>query len=143
MMAEQSRLSRYIVDLPVGSVMKLRRQGPNPASTKEFEIRSVAATVDGQVVGGERKNADQGRVSVYAVYKNKRVEGEFHPQKGERTGKVVITSEPWRGQPFRSVSEAAAAVIHHYSPDVVPNCNGWRFWRLTSSGELINVLRRQ
>jgi predicted ATPase len=76
-------------------------------------------------------------VAIHVEYQKQRVEGTFDPQ----TEQVVVLSEPFNGQVFRSPSGAAVEVVRRLNPAVHPNRNGWGFWTVTETGELLQSLR--
>lgn len=77
-------------------------------------------------------------VAVHTVYEGHRTAATYDPT----THRVTITDGPLAGRSFKSPSGAAIAVVAHYRPSVNPNRNGWSFWTVTSSGELLQTLRR-
>jgi hypothetical protein len=66
------------------------------------------------------------QVAIFVDYDGHRTRANFDLD----TSRIDITSGPLRGQSFKSPSEAAVAVIRHHKPEVDPNRNGWKFWRL-------------
>lgn len=85
----------------------------------------------------ESKPREHGRISVHAVYRQVRVEGTYDPN----THTVTIESTPWNGEEFAKPSAAAIAVVTHYNPERNANTNGWRFWRVSDTGKLLDSLR--
>ncbi|WP_052745731.1 hypothetical protein [Allosalinactinospora lopnorensis] len=85
----------------------------------------------------EPRGRGDGRVSVHAVYRQVRVEGTYDP--GTQT--VTIDSSPWEGEEFSKPSTAAIAVVTRYNPERNANTNGWRFWRVSDTGRLLDSLR--
>lgn len=85
----------------------------------------------------EPKPREHGRISVHAVYRQVRVEGAYDPN----TQTVRIESAPWNGEEFAKPSAAAIAVVTHYNPQRNANTNGWRFWRVSDTGRLLDSLR--
>lgn len=75
-------------------------------------------------------------VEVHAVYEGQRVSGYYDPS--SRT--VTIPSGPGRGV-YEAPSGAAAAVVHALNPHVKPNRNGWSFWTVTATGQLLQTIR--
>jgi hypothetical protein len=57
------------------------------------------------------------------------------------TQRVEITDGPLHGQSFKSPTGAARAVISHFKPGVSPHRNGWSFWSVVGSGDLLQTLR--
>lgn len=78
------------------------------------------------------------RVAVHAVYDGVRVPGLYDPA----TQALTITEGPAAGT-YRTPSGAASAVLQALKPHVKPNRNGWGFWVLDDSGELLQSLRRR
>lgn len=85
----------------------------------------------------ESKPREHGRISVHAVYRQVRVEGTYDPN----THTVTIESAPWHGEEFAKPSAAAIAVVARYNPERNANTNGWRFWRVSDTGRLLDSLR--
>ncbi|MDX3849148.1 hypothetical protein [Streptomyces sp. AK02-01A] len=77
-------------------------------------------------------------VAVHAIYDGVRVPGLFDPT----TQALTITEGPASGS-YRTPSGAAGAVLQALNPHVKPNRNGWGFWTIDSSGELLQTLRRR
>ncbi|MCM2416635.1 hypothetical protein [Streptomyces sp. RKAG293] len=77
------------------------------------------------------------RVAVHAIYDGVRVPGLYDPT----TRALTITEGPAAGA-YRTPSGAAAAVLQALKPHVKPNRNGWGFWMVDASGELLQTLRR-
>ncbi len=92
------------------------------------KMRSAAATA--------RPVAD--RVEVYADYGGVRVTGEYDP----RTQAIRITSGIKNRRTFKSPSGAAIAVVSELNPTVDPNRNGWSFWNVADTGEILQSIRR-
>ena len=82
--------------------------------------------------------AGDAEVPIHAVYGKHRVEALFD----RMTQQVKITSGPLAGSTYRSPSGAAVAVVGLYNRSVNPNRNGWSFWSVTGTGELLVTLRR-
>jgi predicted ATPase len=77
-------------------------------------------------------------VPIHVEYQGRRVEATFD----RLTEQVVVLSEPFNGKTFRSPSGAAVEVVRRLNPSVHPNRNGWGFWVVTETGELLQSLRR-
>jgi hypothetical protein len=75
-------------------------------------------------------------VPVHALYGGVRVAGRYDPT----TQALTITEGPALGH-YRSPSGAASAVLQALKPHVKPNRNGWSFWTVTKTGELLQTLR--
>ncbi|MEW1612459.1 hypothetical protein ACIQRJ_34345 [Streptomyces niveus] len=78
------------------------------------------------------------RVAVHAIYDGVHVPGLYDPA----TQALTITEGPAAGT-YRTPSGAASAVLQALKPHVKPNRNGWGFWALDDSGELLQTLRRR
>lgn len=77
-------------------------------------------------------------VEVHADYEGHRTTARFN----QLTKRIDIVGGPLDGKSFKSPSSAARAVVGHYKPAVNPHRNGWAFWALTETGELLQVLRK-
>jgi hypothetical protein len=75
-------------------------------------------------------------VEVHAVYEGRRTDAFYDPL--SRT--VTIPSGPGRGE-YDTPSGAAVAVVHALNPHVNPNRNGWSFWIVTATGQLLQSIR--
>ncbi|MEV6425666.1 hypothetical protein [Streptomyces sp. NPDC051662] len=78
------------------------------------------------------------QVAVHAIYDGVRIPGLYDPA----TQALTITEGPAAGT-YRTPSGAASAVLQALKPHVKPNRNGWGFWALDDSGELLQALRRR
>ncbi|MFG3105070.1 hypothetical protein ACGFZL_31760 [Streptomyces sp. NPDC048182] len=78
------------------------------------------------------------RVAVHAIYDGVRTPGLYDPA----TQTLTITEGPAAGA-YRTPSGAASAVLQALKPHVKPNRNGWGFWALDDTGELLQTLRRR
>lgn len=83
----------------------------------------------------EKLRTAQG-VEIHADYQEYRIEAYYDPS--SRT--VTIPSGPGRGT-YETPSGAAVAVVHGINPQVNPNRNGWSFWTVTATGELLQTIR--
>ncbi|MGW1916066.1 hypothetical protein ACWCQS_36425 [Streptomyces sp. NPDC002076] len=75
-------------------------------------------------------------VEIYAIYESRRVNTYYDPS--SRT--VTIPAGPGRGE-YDTPSGAAVAVVRALNPHVNPNRNGWSFWIVTVTGQLLQSLR--
>jgi hypothetical protein len=76
---------------------------------------------------------------LYADYVGERTDAVYVP----KTRRVRVTSGPLTGRVYRTPSAAAYAVVQQASPGrAAPQGNGWRFWRLTDTGERLDALRK-
>jgi hypothetical protein len=106
------------------------------------EGRAIERLLDRFQSNGAQKNqAGNGEASpgvrVHAVYRGVRIEGVFDPD----TKGLVIIRGPMTGRVFDSPSGAATGVVQSINPKVRPNRNGWGFWTITASGELLQSIR--
>lgn len=77
-------------------------------------------------------------VPVYGTYDGTRVEGLYLPA----TRRLTVSGDPLPGSRFKSPSGAARAVVVALNPGrSAAQTNGWRFWRLVSTDERLEVLR--
>lgn len=77
------------------------------------------------------------RVPIHAVYDGNRIDGIYRVT----TKRVDITSGVLSGRSYKSPSGAAIAVVQAHNPSVHPNRNGWSFWTITESGEMLQSIR--
>jgi hypothetical protein len=80
--------------------------------------------------------AEQG-VLIHAVYEGNRIDAIYWPA----TRRVDVTSGTLTGRSYKSPSGVAIAVVQAYNPSVHPNRNGWTFWTVTASGEMLQSIR--
>jgi hypothetical protein len=78
-------------------------------------------------------------IPVQALYEGTLITGEFDAT----SGRMTITSGPLRGQHFKSPSGAAMAVVRALNPSVHPNRNGWTFWTVSDTGQVLESMRRK
>ncbi len=78
-------------------------------------------------------------VAVFALYEGHRTTATYEPA----THRVTITEGPLAGESYKSPSGAAISVVTHYRPSVNPSRSDLTFWTVSSSGELLQTLRRQ
>jgi hypothetical protein len=83
----------------------------------------------------DRRSTDT-RVAVHVDYDGCRTNAWFTPP-----GWMDIEEGPLAGQSFKSPSGAAMAVVVRFRPKVDPNRNGWIFWTVTETGQLLETLR--
>ncbi|MFB7753805.1 hypothetical protein ACFC18_30035 [Streptomyces sp. NPDC056121] len=75
-------------------------------------------------------------VPVHAFYAGKKVSGVY-----DRDNRgLTITDGPAAGI-YKTPSGAASAVLHALRPDVRPNRNGWSFWTVDATGEILQSIR--
>ena len=87
----------------------------------------------------EPHDGDGDGVAIHVVYNGARVEGTFDPS----TKSVTITTGPLAGKLFKSPSAAAIAVVSHLNPDVHPNRNGWSFWFVSATNQVLQTIRHR
>ena len=76
-------------------------------------------------------------VPIHAVYDGVRIPGRYYPS----TGAVEVLAGKHDGKRFRSPSGAAVAVVKSLNRRVNPNRNGWSFWVVDSTGEILESIR--
>lgn len=77
-------------------------------------------------------------VAVHGTYAGHVVEGRYIPA----TGRLLVTSGPLTGKPFKSPSGAARACIAAINPDrAATQTNGWTFWHVTGNGARLSAYR--
>jgi hypothetical protein len=81
---------------------------------------------------------DSNLVPVHADYDGVRVTGEYD----KRTQAIRILDGISARRLYKSPSGAAIAVVSELNPSVNPNRNGWGFWTITATGELLQRMRR-
>ena len=84
-----------------------------------------------------RPTAGDERVAVHAVYSDERIDGLFD----QHTEHLEIVTGALSGRVYRSPSGAAVAVVGLYKKGVNPNRNGWTFWTITDTNELLQTIR--
>lgn len=75
-------------------------------------------------------------IEVHAIYEGRRTLAFCDPS----SRIVTIHSGPGRGE-YESPSGAAVAVVRALNPHVNPNRNGWMFWTITATGNLLQSIR--
>lgn len=75
-------------------------------------------------------------VPVHVFYAGQRISGMY--DRGNRS--LTVADGPAAGM-YKSPSGAASAVLHALRPDVQPNRNGWSFWTVDETGEILQSLR--
>ena len=78
-----------------------------------------------------------GHVFIFCDYDGHRTRGAFDLT----THRVDVVDGPLSGKSFKTPSAAASAVVADLNPSVSPNRNGWGFWRVESSGEILQTIR--
>ncbi|MEU6178905.1 GmrSD restriction endonuclease domain-containing protein [Streptomyces coeruleorubidus] len=104
-----------------------------PADDELIVEHPAAPTLVGAEV--QELRTKQG-VEIHSIYEGRRVDAYYDP-----SSRVVrISSGPGRGE-YESPSGAAVAVVHALNPHVNPNRNGWSFWTVTATGQLLQSIR--
>ncbi|MEW1926783.1 hypothetical protein [Streptomyces sp. NPDC088360] len=75
-------------------------------------------------------------VPVHAFYAGQKVSGMYDRENRSLT----ISHGPAVGR-YKTPSGAASAVLQAVRPDIHPNRNGWSFWTVDETGELLQSLR--
>jgi hypothetical protein len=83
----------------------------------------------------QRLRTEQG-VEIHAVYEGRRTNAYYDPS----SRRVTIPSGPGCGE-YETPSGAAVAVVRALNPPVNPNRNGWSFWIVTATGQLLQSIR--
>lgn len=104
-----------------------------PADEEVIAEEPAAPTLVGAEV--QELRTEQG-VEIHAIYEGRRANSYYDPS--SRT--VTIPSGPGRGE-YESPSGAAVAVVRALNPHVNPNRNGWSFWTVTATGNLLQSIR--
>lgn len=85
--------------------------------------------------------ADGDQVPVHVVYLGERVEGIYHPS----TGLIDIVSGPAPKvtglKPSPAAGEVIRAINEARGKEVTGGRNGWGFWVVTATGELLQSIR--
>jgi hypothetical protein len=102
------------------------------------ESAIVAQAVEAFVDAGVGQRDPWEPVPIFGEYGDEQVEALYVPV----TRRVTITSGPLTGDRYGSPSGAARAVVLSVNPKrLATQTNGWRFWRLISNGDRLEVLR--
>lgn len=119
--------------------LKLVRFAAQLFGVSESEVVARAVNALAARVEAENPTRDPWEpVAIYGEYEGQRVEAKFLPA----TKRLTIVGEPLAGRAFTSPSAAARAVVGAVNPSrAAAQTNGWRFWRLTGTGERLQVLR--
>lgn len=104
-----------------------------PADEEVIAEDPAAPTLVGAEV--QKLRTDQG-VEIHVTYEGRRTSAYYDPS--SRT--VTIPSGPGRGE-YETPSGAALAVVRALKPHVNPNRNGWSFWTVTATGQLLQSIR--
>ncbi|WP_406358032.1 DUF262 domain-containing protein [Streptomyces sp. NBC_01635] len=111
----------------------LREMDELPADEEVIAEEPAAPTLVGAAI--QELRTERG-VEIHAVYESRRTTAFYDPS--SRT--VTIPSGPGRGE-YETPSGAAVAVVHALNPHVNPNRNGWSFWTVTATGQLLQSIR--
>jgi hypothetical protein len=75
-------------------------------------------------------------IGVYAIYAGYKISGVFDPV----TRSITVSDGPAPGL-YKSPGGASTAVRRALNPTAHPIRNGWHFWRLASTNQLLDTLR--
>lgn len=84
----------------------------------------------------EAGEAPEGEVEVHATYDGHRISGRYNTS----TRALTVMSGPDQGV-YGAPSGAAVAVVKALNPYINPSRNGWSFWMITATGELLQSIR--
>ncbi|WP_327421139.1 DUF262 domain-containing protein [Streptomyces sp. NBC_01230] len=84
----------------------------------------------------EAGEAPEGEIEVHATYDGHRISGRYNTS----TRALTVMSGPAQGV-YGAPSGAAVAVVKALNPYVNPSRNGWSFWMITATGELLQSIR--
>ncbi|MFD8200447.1 DUF262 domain-containing protein [Streptomyces sp. NPDC059701] len=104
-----------------------------PADEEVIAEDPAAPTLIGAAL--DELRTEQG-VEIHAIYESRRVNAFYDPS--SRT--VSIPSGPGRGD-YETPSGAAVGVVKAVNPHVNPNRNGWSFWTVSATGNLLQSIR--
>ncbi|MBB6414853.1 DUF262 domain-containing protein [Streptomyces sp. AK010] len=104
-----------------------------PADEELIAEAPDAPTLVGAAV--QELRTEQG-VEIHAIYEGRRVDAHYDPS----SRVVAIPTGPGRGE-YETPSGAAVAVVHALNPHVKPHRNGWSFWTVTATGQLLQSIR--
>jgi hypothetical protein len=90
-------------------------------------------------VSGDDSKEERRLIGIQAVYEGYLVRAVFD----RLTQRVEIEDGPLAGQSFKSPTGAARAVVSHYKPSVSPHRNGWAFWSVSGTNELLQSIRQR
>ncbi|MFD7729772.1 hypothetical protein ACFV6F_05220 [Kitasatospora phosalacinea] len=99
-------------------------------------IRRLVKHFDSTPSPSEPAEVSSNLLAVHADYESNRVKGFYDPV----TRSVEISSGPAAGR-YKSPSGAAAAILRAYNPRVAPHRNGWSFFVVDETGELLQSVR--
>ena len=101
------------------------------------EDATIVRLIDSWKQAGPRTADRVDEVPVHALYGGRRAEGIYHPS----TGRIDIVSGVAAGKTGLKPSAAAAEVVKVVNPKVNPSRNGWSFWIVNQSGQILQMLR--
>jgi predicted nucleic acid-binding protein len=122
-----------LLGLPAYAGQDTRDIDEPPADEEVIAEEPTAPTLAGASV--QELRTENG-VEIHAVYEGRRVKGYYDPS--SRT--VTIPAGPGRGE-YGTPSGAAVALVQALNPHVNPNRNGWSFWTVTATGQLLQSIR--
>ncbi|KAF3468519.1 DUF262 domain-containing protein [Streptomyces sp. Tu 3180] len=123
-----------LLGLPRYDAQAAHRDTDELPADEELIVEDPAAPT---LVGAEvqKLRTEQG-VEIHAIYEGRRTPAYYDPS--SRT--VTIPSGPGRGE-YETPSGAAVAVVRALNPHVNPNRNGWTFWTVSATGQLLQSIR--
>jgi hypothetical protein len=104
-----------------------------PADEQVIAEDPAAPTLIGAKL--QELRTEQG-IEIHAIYESRRVNAYYDPS----SRAVSIPSGPGRGE-YDTPSGAAFGVVKALNPHVNPNRNGWSFWTVTATGNLLQSIR--
>jgi hypothetical protein len=104
-----------------------------PADEQVIAEDPAAPTLIGAKL--QELRTEQG-IEIHAIYESRRVNAYYDPS----SRAVSIPSGPGRGE-YDTPSGAAVGVVKALNPHVNPNRNGWSFWTVTATGNLLQSIR--
>jgi hypothetical protein len=127
-----------------GEDANLIRRAANAAGVDEMVLVACAVQALAAAVRPIRQSREErplsDEVELYAVYRHVHVKAVYFPA----TRLVKITDGPLAGRTFRTSSAAAGAVVEQVtSGRPMSRRSGPRFWRVTATGERLEVLVSQ
>ncbi|MGW5863200.1 GmrSD restriction endonuclease domain-containing protein [Streptomyces sp. NPDC055239] len=123
-----------LLGLPAYAGQVTRRETDElPADEAVIAEDQAAPTLVGAEI--QKLRTEQG-IEIHASYEGQRTQAYYDPS----SRSVTIPSGPGRGE-HESPSGAAVAVVRARNPQVNPNRNGWSFWTVTATGNLLQSIR--
>jgi hypothetical protein len=116
------------------------RSDANALGISEGQVVARWLGMSMDVGGATRAEAEPWTpLRLYAQYRGVSLDATYLPA----TRRVRVISGPAAGRWFKSPSGAARACVEAINPDrKAIQGNGWRFWRLSDTGERLEVVRQ-